>query len=279
MRAFILVLTFILLVHCSSYESGKLESRDGVDICYHIEGKGDVTLIFVHGWSGTSAIWDDQVEYFKNSFKVVTLDLPGFGQSGQNRYDWTIENYGNDILTLIDKFNLENVILVGHSMGGLAILSAARTNPVDIKGLVSVDIVNDIENYWTEKKIKDEIMLYKSKLQKGNLKGINDFHVNEDSAMRYNDVLPNKMPDFWWEILSNLFEWMNEEMKPSLKQIEKPLILINSDQTKTDSISISKYSDDFSVNIIPGTAHYLFWDKPNEFNDILLKEIKTKILQ
>jgi len=279
MRTLILALTFILFAQCTSHDSGKIKSGDGVDIYYQIKGNGDFTLIFVHGWSGTSAVWDDQVEYFKKYCKVVALDLPGFGQSGQNRDDWTIENYGKDIHTLIDKLNLENVVLVGSSMGGLAILSAARTNSDHIKGLVSVDIINDIEHYWTKTEIEDEINLYKTKLRKGNLKGINDFHVNKESAQRYNDVLPNKMPDFWWDMLSNVFEWMNDEMKPSLTQIDKPLILINSDQVKTDTVSISKYSNNFSINIIPQTAHFPFWDKPKEFNDILLKEIKTKILQ
>jgi len=77
------------------------------------------------------------------------LDLPGFGQSGKTRANWTIEEFGKDVNTLIDQLELKNVILVGHSMGGDVVLEAALNNP-DIVALIGVDTFNDAGMEVTE---------------------------------------------------------------------------------------------------------------------------------
>ena len=51
-------------------------------------GKNDTTLLFVHGWCISKEYWNDQSRYFCDKYKIVTLDLPGFGRSGKNRADW-----------------------------------------------------------------------------------------------------------------------------------------------------------------------------------------------
>ncbi len=125
--------------------------------------------------------------------------------------------------------------------------------------------------------MEDLIATSKVKIRKGNLKDLNDFHVKPESAQRYSDILPEEIPDFWWDMLMLLFDWMNDDMKLALTQINKPIILINSDFTKTDIESIQKYNSSVTVNIISETSHYLFWDKPIEFNEMLLTSIETKL--
>jgi pimeloyl-ACP methyl ester carboxylesterase len=277
MKVLVSCFLILLLTYCAGEHSGTIQSADGVGIHYKLKGHGDICLIFIHGWSGTSAIWDDQVDYFSDKYKVVTIDLPGFGKSGRNRQQWTIDNYGNDVITIIDKLKLESAVLIGHSMGGLTAMSAATQGSDKIIGLVIVDIVTDIETYRTKSEVEGLITSWKVKIRKGNLKDLNEDHVNPESAQRYSDILPEEIPDFWWDMLMLLFDWMNDDMKLALTQINKPIILINSDFTKTDIESIQKYNSSVTVNIISETAHYLFWDKPIEFNEMLLTSIETKL--
>ncbi|MDH5743438.1 MAG: alpha/beta hydrolase, partial [Candidatus Aminicenantes bacterium] len=56
---------------------------------------------------------------------------------------WTMEAYGEDVVAVVNKLKLQEVILVGHSMGGYVILEAARRLPERIIGLVGVDTLND----------------------------------------------------------------------------------------------------------------------------------------
>lgn len=59
--------------------------RDNAVINYQVSGKGNKTLLFVHGSYIDKTYWDGQVKYFSPNNRVVTLDLPGHGRSGRER--------------------------------------------------------------------------------------------------------------------------------------------------------------------------------------------------
>src|SRR3972149_3135128 len=73
-----------------------VQSFDGEMISYNVYGSGDVTLLFVHGWSCDSRYWREQVPYFAKKYRVVTVDLAGHGHSGQNRKIYSQESFGQD---------------------------------------------------------------------------------------------------------------------------------------------------------------------------------------
>ena len=96
-------------------------------IHYDVHGQGDRALVFVHCWScDTRTYWQNQVDEFAKDFRVVTVDLGGHGQSGMNRKEWTMAAFGADVAAVVNKLDLKNIVLVGHSMGGPVCLEAAR---------------------------------------------------------------------------------------------------------------------------------------------------------
>lgn len=90
-------------------------SADGVMVHYRVHGSGENTLILVHGWSCDQGYWEAQVEGLMADFKVVTLDLGGHGRSGTMRETWDMPSFGADVAAVVEKLNLTNTILVGHS--------------------------------------------------------------------------------------------------------------------------------------------------------------------
>jgi alpha-beta hydrolase superfamily lysophospholipase len=60
-------------------------SNRGVNIAYTDTGRGVTTLLFVHGWCINKSYFNQQAKYFNNKYRVITMDLPGYGQSGKNR--------------------------------------------------------------------------------------------------------------------------------------------------------------------------------------------------
>lgn len=134
---------------------------NGARLDYVVGGEGDTVLLFVHGWCINKSYWENQFEYFSSDYQVVALDLPGHGLSGKERDDWTIEGFGSDLVTLIDVLDLNNVVLVGHSMGGNIILEAAVKRPRQIIGFVGVDNFKDIGAEYTEEQSQsiNEFML------------------------------------------------------------------------------------------------------------------------
>src|SRR5688572_4801012 len=115
-------------------------SNDGVSISYETFGKGSTALVFVHGWSCDKSYWKDQLDYFSRTYKVVTVDLGGHGESGLGRKDWTIYSFGTDVAAVIKHLSLERVILIGHSMGGDVSADAALLLPGRVAGLIMVDV-------------------------------------------------------------------------------------------------------------------------------------------
>lgn len=92
--------------------------RDPIQIYYEDLGKGK-TVVFIHGWPLSGAMWEYQVtELINNELRCITYDRRGFGKS-----DWPAENYdyntlAGDLKSLLDELDLNDVTLVGFSMGG-----------------------------------------------------------------------------------------------------------------------------------------------------------------
>lgn len=64
--------------------SSVVPAADGVPIRYTVQGKGDTALVFIHCWGCNRQLWDNQVSLFARTHRVVTIDLPGHGESGDS---------------------------------------------------------------------------------------------------------------------------------------------------------------------------------------------------
>ena len=120
-------------------------SADGTPIAYQTYGDGEPTLVFVHGWSCDARYWRRQVPVFAQRHRVVTLDLAGHGHSGAARAAYSMKAFGDDVLAVMRAVGGDSFILVGHSMGGPVVASAARLSPAGIRGLVAVDSLHSVE--------------------------------------------------------------------------------------------------------------------------------------
>lgn len=138
-------LLLLALVICGSSCSQSVDKQKqiikdrGVNIDYTDTGHGDTTLLFVHGWCLNKTYWASQVKFFEQRYRVVTIDLPGFGKSGTNRNTWNTTSFGRDIQAVIQQLKLNHVILIGHSMAGDIIVQTAIDEPKAVIGLIGVD--------------------------------------------------------------------------------------------------------------------------------------------
>ncbi len=120
-------------------------ASDGLEIAYDVRGSGDVALVFVHCWSCHRGYWRDQVDAFSDNYRVVRLDLGGHGSSAATRSAWTILELAGDAVAVADDLKLDQMILIGHSMGGPVSLEAARRMPGRVLGVVAVDTLHNAD--------------------------------------------------------------------------------------------------------------------------------------
>jgi len=120
---------------------------DGLDIHTSVRGEGP-TVIFVHGWTCDESSWDAQVGDFARDYKVVTLDLPGHGQTPPPRDGaYSMDLFARAVEAVRQELGEKRVVLVGHSMGAVVIRQYALDYPGHVAGLVAVDGLLDVRPY------------------------------------------------------------------------------------------------------------------------------------
>ena len=113
--------------------AGVLHVNDG--------GAGAATpVVFVHGYGGNAEQWLAQLDHLRPTRRAVALDLRGHGQSGAPAAvaEYSVAGLAADIAAVVDSLHLERFVLVGHSMGGSAVMAYAAAHPGRVAGLVMV---------------------------------------------------------------------------------------------------------------------------------------------
>jgi non-heme chloroperoxidase len=101
---------------------GWVTTRDGTRIFYKDWGRGP-TVLFSHGWPLNADAWDDQMVHLaQHGFRAIAYDRRGHGRSTQTWDGHDLDTYANDLATLIDTLALDDIVLVGHAMGGSEIV-------------------------------------------------------------------------------------------------------------------------------------------------------------
>ncbi len=104
--------------------SSYLTTADGVRLRYRDVGTGPSPVLLVHGWKGSHRLWDKTVLSLRaRGRRVVAYDLRGMGESDKPGSGYDFERMASDVGTVIDQLELEDVTLVGWSMGCTVALS------------------------------------------------------------------------------------------------------------------------------------------------------------
>ena len=118
---------------------------NGKIITYHIYGSGKPVFL-VHGFGEDGTVWNNQVDFLKNKFKLIVPDLAGSGNS-EMIDDMSMEGMAEVIHSIIHEEDLDKATILGHSMGGYITLALAEKywNHVDGFGLIHSTAFADSE--------------------------------------------------------------------------------------------------------------------------------------
>jgi len=118
-------------------------SLDGTRLAVNVVGpEGRPTLVFLHGFSGDLTLWHYQWKHFSKDYRCVLVDQRGHGRSGPGAGgDYSLEALGRDLKAVLDAEVQEGpAVVIGHSMGGMAVLSFAGQLPEEfdrrVRGVV-----------------------------------------------------------------------------------------------------------------------------------------------
>ncbi len=92
-------------------------------------------VLFLHGFCENKEIWTRFIKPMGNAYRILTIDMPGFGESRVNPNYNSVEEMAAEIDWLINTLNLSQVVVVAHSLGGYVALALAERSPQKIAGL------------------------------------------------------------------------------------------------------------------------------------------------
>ena len=259
----------------------KKADNSGVNIAYDDNGSGDTTLLFIHGWGINKSYWADQTVFFSKKYRVVAVDLAGFGQSGKNRNNWTTEEFGKDVSAVIGALDLKNIILIGHSMSGAIAVETALTNPSRVLGVIGID---NFKSYGDSISASDrEAMAKVYASMRSNFADVVTGYVNEglfspstDSAVRKR-VLQDILSGDSVIAVNAIEQGDNYPLDKKILELKKTIYAVNSDFSHNDVASFKKGKIPYVLFNIGPTGHYPMIEKPNEFNLLLEKAIEQMI--
>ncbi|MDI6767587.1 MAG: alpha/beta fold hydrolase [Bacteroidota bacterium] len=256
----------------------------GFGIDYSLEGpKTGLPIVFIHGFPFGKEMWKPQVEALKQDYIVVTYDLRGHGASDVGNGQYTIEYCVDDLMGLIDALKLQQVIVVGSSMGGYIALRAYERHSDRFKGLVLCNTRSDDDT--NDVKIKRALQARNVKIY-GMRKFANKYlpaifyekilFKNPDVVKMIRGIIEKTSPNAAAGMLIALAARTNST--PSLSKIEVPtLIMVGQFDEMTPpsaSIAMKEKIQNAELHILPDAAHMSNLENPEEFNKHLINFLK-----
>ena len=259
---------------------GVVPSADGTPIAYEVHGSGEPTLIMVHGWSCDARYWREQLAYLAAQHRVVTVDLAGHGHSGAGREDYTMRSFGEDVRAVADAVGSNEVILVGHSMGGLVIAEAARLLPGRVLGLIGVDSLHNLDFPVTEENAAEMIAPLEADFPAGCRQfaaamilpdtdaGLAEW-IQADMAAAPPEVAVSAMREY-------MEQWITGAGPALFEELPLPVVAVCADLWPVNAEANRQHMRSFEAIVVEGTDHFLMLGNAEEFNRAL-KDAITKI--
>jgi pimeloyl-ACP methyl ester carboxylesterase len=272
----LLLVVFAFSAAQAQPKSEVITAADGVPIHYSVQGKGEPALVFIHCWACSRRFWDNQVAEFSKTYRVVTIDLPGHGESGQGRKNWSLESYGDDVKRVVTKLNLKRVVLVGSSMGGPIALEATRRMPDRVVAIVPVDTLQNVEAKVPPEQLDALFKQMQADFKTASTSLLNQFFFSPTTPAAVKERIINETiaqkPEVVLPILKAVFSY---DAAAGLREVKVPIRAINADRVPTDVAVNRKYAPQFDVVIIKGTGHYPMLEDPVRFNQLLAEILRN----
>lgn len=237
-----------------------------------------IPIIFLHGAGGNSASWFNQLAFFSEKFDCIAPDQRGFGRSKSITFNLTVEQFHNDLIALLDHFEIPEVHLVGQSMGGYTALRTAVEAPERVKSL-TLSCSNGMIDHRDDVSLTPGFDAIKKRNDNDVSWGWSKKSQKNPQQMELYAVIQN----FNQDIISgqNVFQRRCIDLISSkdLKKIHCPtLILSGEDDPLFPAKVLAKCASLFSNGhhfMFKDSGHSPYFENPKAFNEVLLGHISS----
>ena len=237
---------------------------DDLLVNYQDDGKGKIVLM-LHGWGADLSTFDNLAEQLQEQFRVIRLDLPGFGGSDKPRTAWSVGDYSHFTYKFLDKLNIGSFYtVIAHSFGGRVAIKGAATSELEpekivLMGSAGVKPAMTVKRtfYKIIAKIGRVITSFPglSKLRPALRRRLYG-SVNATDYLETSSVMRR--------VFLNV---INEDLKQYAADINCPTLLVWGEQDSSTPLKDGKILHDLikdsKLKVIPAAGHFVYDDAPD----------------
>jgi pimeloyl-ACP methyl ester carboxylesterase len=254
-------------------------------IYYEVTGNG-APVVLLHGYALNSTMWEFQKPVLSSQYKVITVDLRGFGQSSCSGR-WSSDIMAEDVADIITELKLRDCVIVGFSMSGPVAFKMVLNNADKISKLVLVSSIlpsagRAPKNIQTEEDNRElealilhgpEAWAEAMGLRDGPLIG-NTFRRNPAAKAVWEAMLARHNADYLRCMMEARRQWpVPIDWRAKLPRIACPTLIIAGAQDARfidASKLMARVIPDARLEIVSGAGHMVNLERPDEFNRVLM---------
>jgi pimeloyl-ACP methyl ester carboxylesterase len=245
-----------------------------VKVNYLESGQGN-PVVLLHGWGANLKTMEVVHNYLKNHCKVYSIDLPGFGQSGEPPFPWSLSDYADLVEQFLKQMRIKSPILIGHSFGGRIIIKLAGEKQLPINKIILVDSAGvkpkrTLKYYYKVYTFK----LVKKTLQLPFLKPLTG-GILEKVKGKFGSADYQNASDTMRQVMSKV---VNEDLRHLLPKIKPSTLLIWGENDQATPVSDGKLMEklipDAGLVVFQNAGHFSYLDKFNEFAIVISNFLK-----
>lgn len=242
----------------------------GLNINYIDKGQGEL-VVLLHGWGSNITLFDSMINLLSAKYRVVAMDMPGFGESDEPTEPWDVDRYVDFFLEFLKMYDFKKITLLGHSFGGRVIIKlCSRKLSFEIEKVILVDSAGVKPEKTTSQKLKQKTykigkkFLQTAAMQKLFPDALEELRRKNGSA-DYNAASPI--------MRQTLVKVVNEDLCELMPNVKCPTLLIWGKQDDATPLSdgekMEKLMPEAALVSFDAAGHYSFLDQQVLFNRVL----------
>ena len=254
-------------------------------IAYTDSGHGEHVLLFIHGIMMSRAVWQEQVAYFSTKYRVLAVDLYGFGESTGEFRDSSFEDHALNLFELLQELGISKTTLIGWSMGGSISLVFAHLYLDFVQRMVIVDstpqllLSEDFPHAIPPGAAADLMQALESDPHAGASAFVGMQIVEEHCEQQRDLLLSVVMKTDWRTALATFRSSSQRDLRDILHGIRAPTCIVCGELDAVCPSGASQYMKEniqhSELFIMPGLGHAPFLTSPSAFNSIVASFLES----
>ncbi len=233
-------------------------------------------VIFLHGITSNSGVWNPIMLALAGEFRCVAVDQRGHGLSDKPADGYKADDLARDVLALIAALEAGPAVIVGHSLGARNAVVAATIDPQLVKSVVAVDFTPFIEKEVLDTlaaRVNGGDRLFKSRAEieaylQDRYQKMPAAAIRQRAMTAFREVEGGFRPLADPDAMAQTAEGLREELESAFKAVTRPTLIVRGAESKLVSEAAlektRKLRPDMPVIVVENTDHYVTEEAPEE---------------